>query len=56
MSHYEDGKMERSWEKYKMDKVSEGEHREGEKKNHRNVKMDINPSSIGAVSVRGPHS
>lgn len=26
------------------------------KKNHRNVKMDINPSSIGAVSVRGPHS
>lgn len=27
-----------------------------EEKNHRNVKMDINPFSIGAVSVRGPHS
>lgn len=41
----------------KMDKVSEGEHKK-EKKNDRDgdVKMDINPFSIGAVSVRGPHS
>lgn len=40
-----------------MDKVSEGEHKK-EKKNDRDgdVKMDINPFSIGAVSVRGPHS
>lgn len=59
MSHYEDGrkqgKTERSWKNEKKEKVSEGEHKEGEE-NDRNVKRDINPPSIGAVSVWGPHS
>lgn len=41
--------------KKKADKVSEGEHEEGER-NNRNLQMDIGPSCTGAVSVRDPHS
>ncbi len=58
MSHYEEGRKERQndhGKRRKGEKVSEGEHKEGEE-NDRNVKMDVNPSSTGAVSVRGPHS